>query len=196
MISYRKHYEWKGRWHKSLMVMWWKFLHEFLLLYLVSESCNDASGQKGNRGKSGKWLAMCYFPLLQNVFHYVFVWVFNIVAVSMNEIHKSTPGLLQVIWFSFPKMINTMSGQGCTFSRFSFACTVCPRINRTLKQRNAVTKLWGVTYDCSHTIIVQYDHCSFEWYIDEIPPVMHHWAALFSKLNVKIHLFHFKVGRY
>ena len=29
----------------------------------------------------------------------------------------------------------------------------------------------------------------------EIPPVMLHWAALFSKLNVKIHLFHYKVGR-
>ena len=50
-------------------------------------------------------------------------------------------------------------------------------------------------YDCSHTIIVKYDHCAFERYIDEISPVMHHWAALFSNLNVKIHSFHFKVGR-
>ena len=50
-------------------------------------------------------------------------------------------------------------------------------------------------YDCSHTFIGQYDHYAFEWYIVEIPPVMHHWAALFSKLNVKFHLFHFKEGR-
>ena len=50
-------------------------------------------------------------------------------------------------------------------------------------------------YDCSHTIIVKYDHCAFQWYIVEISPVMHQWAALFSKLNVKINLFHFKVGR-
>ena len=50
-------------------------------------------------------------------------------------------------------------------------------------------------YDCSHTFIVKYGHYAFEWYIVEIPPVMHHWAALFSKLNVKIHLFHFKEGR-
>ena len=50
-------------------------------------------------------------------------------------------------------------------------------------------------YDCSHTFIVKYDHYVFEWYIVEIPPVIHHWAALFSKLNVKLHLFHFKVGR-
>ena len=50
-------------------------------------------------------------------------------------------------------------------------------------------------YDCSHTFIVKYDHYAFEWYTVEIPPIMHHWAALFSKLNVKIHLFHFKEGR-
>ena len=50
-------------------------------------------------------------------------------------------------------------------------------------------------YDCSHTFIIKYDHYAFEWYIVEIPPVMHHWAALFSKLNVKIHLLHFMVGR-
>ena len=50
-------------------------------------------------------------------------------------------------------------------------------------------------YDCSHTFIVKYDHYAFEWYIVEIPPIIHHWAALFSKLNVKIHLFHFKEGR-
>ena len=50
-------------------------------------------------------------------------------------------------------------------------------------------------YDCSHTFIVKYDHYAFEWYIVEILPDMHHWAVLFSKLNVKIHLFHFKVGR-
>ena len=43
--------------------------------------------------------------------------------------------------------------------------------------------------------VVKYGHYAFEWYIVEIPPVMHHWAALFSKLNVKIHLFHFKEGR-
>ena len=49
-------------------------------------------------------------------------------------------------------------------------------------------------YDCSHTFIVKYDHYAFEWYIVEIPPVMHHWAALFSKLNVKIQ-FHFIYGR-
>ena len=51
-------------------------------------------------------------------------------------------------------------------------------------------------YDCSHTFIVKYDHYAFEWYIIEIPPIIHHWAALFSKLNVKINLFHFKpIGR-
>ena len=50
-------------------------------------------------------------------------------------------------------------------------------------------------YDCSLTFIVKYDHYAFESYIVEIPPVMHHWAALFSKLNVQIHLFHFKIGR-
>ena len=50
-------------------------------------------------------------------------------------------------------------------------------------------------YDCSNTFIVKYDHYAFEWYIVEIPPIIHHWAALFSKLNVKIHLFHFKEGR-
>ena len=52
-------------------------------------------------------------------------------------------------------------------------------------------------YDCyfSHTFIVKYDHYAFEWCIAEVPPVMHHWAALFSGLNVRIHLFHFKEGR-
>ena len=50
-------------------------------------------------------------------------------------------------------------------------------------------------YDCSHTFIIKYDHYAFEWYIVQIPPVMQHWAALFSKLNVKIHLLHFMVGR-
>ena len=43
-------------------------------------------------------------------------------------------------------------------------------------------------YDYNHIYI-------FKWLIVEIPPVMHHSAALFSKLNVKIHLCHFKVGR-
>ena len=47
-------------------------------------------------------------------------------------------------------------------------------------------------YDCSHTFIVKYDHYAFEWYIVEIPPIIHHWAVLFSKLNVKINLFHFQ----
>ena len=50
-------------------------------------------------------------------------------------------------------------------------------------------------YDCSHTFIVKYDHYAFEWYIVEIHPMIHHWAALFSKLNVKINLFHFIKGR-
>ena len=69
--------------------------------------------------------------------------------------------------------------------------TVRPRRrkkNRPLKQRDAVTK-------CRGTFIVKYGHYAIEWYIVEIPPVMHHWAALFSKLNVKINLFHFKEGR-
>ena len=51
-------------------------------------------------------------------------------------------------------------------------------------------------YDCSHTFIVKYDHYAFELCIVEVPPVMHRWAALFSGLNVRIHLFHFKEGRY
>ena len=50
-------------------------------------------------------------------------------------------------------------------------------------------------YDCSRTFILKYDQYAFEWYIVEIPPVMHHWAALFSKLNLNINLFHFMVGR-
>ena len=82
-----------------------------------------------------------------------------------------------------------------TAERFSGmpASIVRPRKNRTLKQ----SMLWpscGVI-DYSYTIIVKYDNCAFEWYIVEIPPVMHHWAALFWKFKVKIHLCHFKVGR-
>ena len=46
-------------------------------------------------------------------------------------------------------------------------------------------------YDYYHIYFMKYD--AFERYIVEIPPVMHHWAALFYKLNVKIHLFYFQV---
>ena len=45
--------------------------------------------------------------------------------------------------------------------------------------------------DYYHIYFMKYDQYAFEWYIVEVPPVMLHWAALFSKFNVKIHLFHF-----
>ena len=53
--------------------------------------------------------------------------------------------------------------------------------DRKINLVDKITKLTGKTY-----IIIKYDHCAFEWYIFEIPPVMHHWAALYKKLNVKI----------
>ena len=66
--------------------------------------------------------------------------------------------------------------------------TVRPR-NKTDPWNKGMLWPSAGVYDCSHTFIVKYGHYAFEWYIVEIPPVMHHWAALFSKLNVKIHLF-------
>ena len=73
--------------------------------------------------------------------------------------------------------------------------TVRPRKKKTVPWNKGMLWPSAGVYDCSHTFIVKYGHYAFEWYIVEIPPVMHHWAALFSKLNVKIHLFHFKEGR-
>ena len=50
-------------------------------------------------------------------------------------------------------------------------------------------------YDYYHIYFMKYDYYAIEWYTVKIHPVMLHWVALFSKLNVKVHLCHFTVGR-
>ena len=61
-----------------------------------------------------------------------------------------------------------------------------PEKYRTLKQRDAATKFRGVwlSYIFHELWLICFRM------IVEIHPVMRHWAALFSKLNVKIHLLH------
>ena len=77
------------------------------------------------------------------------------------------------------------------------AFTMCPRKNRTLKQwTKGVACVTLITF-ISWSMINIY---AFEWYIIEIHPRLH-WAALFSKLNVKSHfvplsgILHVHVGR-
>ena len=84
------------------------------------------------------------------------------------------------------------SGKSVAFL-FIFLFTVRPRKTETWNKGMSWTSS-GV-YDCNQTFIVKYDYYAFEWYIAKIPPVMHHWAALFSNLNVKINLFHSKAQR-
>ena len=66
------------------------------------------------------------------------------------------------------------------------AFTMCPRKTPTEPAWNNGQKLWDVlllSY-LFHEVWLRY---AFEWYIIEIHPIMLHWAALFSKLNVKSH---------
>ena len=69
------------------------------------------------------------------------------------------------------------------------AFTMCPR-----KKQNPETMERSCRVcDYYHIYFMKYDKYAFEWYIIEIHPIMLHWAALFSKLNVKNHLCHFQV---
>ena len=105
----------------------------------------------------------------------------RILLVVYTPSNEETPYL---VWSSFPtihpppppkkKDVYQTLCLWATWLHLSIQCVP----EKTLKQRDAATKFR--VYDCSHTFIIKYDHYAFEWYIVEIPPVMHHWAALFQ----------------